>query len=72
MRASITATALMLAAAAACAQTGPNAPTHRFGVSRIIPDQYIVVFKRETTEPGKLAAQLAQQHGGKLLRSTRT
>lgn len=69
MRASITATALMLAAAAACAQTGPNAPTHRFGVSRIIPDQYIVVFKRETTEPGKLAAQLAQQHGGKLLRS---
>jgi len=71
MRISMTAAALMLAATAALAQPSPHAPqlpSHGFGVSRPISDQYIVVFKPGTPEPAALASQLARQHGGQLLR----
>jgi aqualysin 1 len=69
MRPPIIASVLLLALAAASAQTRSDAPSHRYGSSRAIPDQYIVVFKREAAEPAQLAAQLASQHGGQLLRT---
>ena len=55
--------------AASVAHAAPGAATHPFAVSRPIDNQYIVVFKREVAEPAALAAQLAQQHGGRLLHS---
>ncbi len=55
--------------AASVAHAAPGAATHPFAVSRPIDNQYIVVFKREVAEPAVLAAQLAQQQGGRLLHS---
>lgn len=69
MRLSIATATLMLAAAAACAQTTPQAASHRFGNSRPIEGQYIVVFKPATSNPAALAAELARTHGGQLLHS---
>ncbi|OGB72488.1 MAG: hypothetical protein A2486_15120 [Burkholderiales bacterium RIFOXYC12_FULL_65_23] len=53
------------------AHAAPGAATHPFALSRPIDNQYIVVFKREVAEPAALAAQLAQQQGGRLLHSYR-
>lgn len=58
---------LTLATAAALAQTVPAPDARPFGVSRPIENQYIVVFKRDVTQPSALAAQLAQQHGGQVM-----
>ena len=69
MRLTMAASMLMLASAATFAQSPSPAPSHRFGVSQPITDQYIVVFKPETEAPAALAAQLASQHGGQLMRS---
>lgn len=60
---------MLIAVAAACSQASAQSPSHRFAPSRPIPDQYIVVFKPDTAAPDVLAAQLASQHGGQLLRT---
>lgn len=67
MRIPMTASTLTLAAAAAFALPPSQVPSHGFGVSRPIADQYIVVFKAGTPRPAALAAQLASQHGGQVL-----
>lgn len=59
----------LVIAAASVAHAAPGAAAHPSAVSHPIDGQYIVVFKREVAEPAALAAQLAQQQGGRLLHS---
>lgn len=56
-------------AAAALAHAAPGTAAQPSALSQPIDGQYIVVFKREVPEPAALAAQLAQQQGGRLLHS---
>lgn len=63
--------AMAAATVVSAAQAAPGDATHPFALSRPIDNQYIVVFKREVAEPAALAAQLAQQQGGRLLHSYR-
>jgi hypothetical protein len=48
--------------------SGPSEPSEitspRFSSSRVIPDQYIVVFKSSLPEPAAEARALVAQHGG--------
>jgi len=65
-------TALLLgvcAASAAAQPASPAAPSHRFAEAQPLAGQYIVVFRNPVTNPTALAAQLAQQHGARLLHS---
>lgn len=57
-------TLMLAAAAAASAQPPSQVPSHRFGDSRAIPNQYIVVFKPDTADPAQLATLLSSLHGG--------
>lgn len=43
-----------------------SAVDHPYGMSRPLPDRYIVVFKPHVTSPAASAAQLAQSQGGRL------
>lgn len=58
---------LAVLGAAAHAQGAGEPPAHAYGASRPIAGQYIVVFKDRVTQPAALAAQLAQQNGGRVL-----
>lgn len=58
---------LAVLGAAAHAQGAGEPPAHAYGASRAIAGQYIVVFKDRVTQPAALAAQLAQQNGGRVL-----
>lgn len=61
------AVSLAVLGAAAHAQGAGEPPAHAYGASRPIAGQYIVVFKDRVTQPAALAAQLAQQNGGRVL-----
>ena len=67
MRQAMVFSSVVIAASVAHAASGAAAQPS--AVSHLIDGQYIVVFKREVAEPAALAAQLAQQQGGRLLHS---
>lgn len=66
MKRQILAAALLAASASGFAQPQGAGPTHRFGASRPIDGQYVVVFKPGTPGHAALATELARQAGGEL------
>lgn len=58
---------VLAAAAPAFSQPGGQAASHRYGASRPIEGQYVVVFKRDVPDHAALASQLVRQAGGEML-----